>query len=453
MLDLTSSHDQPPGPRGLEVIQWYEGVRTNSFETLVKTARNHRPVARIPFPPGNSFYVCSSPEAAKEILQDDHRNYKKASTYEFIEPVVGKGLLTSHGDLWLRQRRLVAPMFHRERVATYVDTMLETTEQMIADWSRRPGDEPIDIAAEMAQLTLSIAGKLLFNRDIGRQSDWIGEAMLLIFRDINRRLSNPLALPRSVPTLHNRKVQGAIDRLEDLVYEMIEERRGQEGDYDDLLSTFMLAEDEDSGERMSDKQIRDEVLTFVLAGHETTSNHLAWTLYLLSSHPSIRRRLEDEIDDRVSGLVPTLEEVRQCEFLDQVVDESLRLYPPAWTVEREPLEDRRIDGYTIEAGSIVSVGPYFVHHNPDVWANPEGFDPDRFGPDGDAPDHRYAHFPFGGGPRMCVGADFAILESKLVLATILGRYRLDLVPGHGVEPEGTITLYPRDGIDMELVRR
>ncbi len=454
MFDSTSSTRRAPGPRGLDVLRWLKRISDDSFQLFVETVQQYGPVVRIPFRPGRALFLCSSPDAAKHVLQDNHRNYKKSLSYRFVEPVVGKGLLTSEGDLWLRQRRLVAPMFHRDRVRSYEETMIETTRQLLDDWDRRDPDEAFDISADMSQVTLSVAGKLLFNRDIGRESDWIGESMLLLFRDINQRLSSPLTtLPRKIPTPQNRRVAEAIEQLEDLVYGLIEERRGSEEDYDDLLSTFMLAEDADDGQRMSDEQVRDEVMTFILAGHETTSNHLTWTLYLLSKHPSIRRRLEEAVDDAISGEMPTLQEVRDIDFLDQVIDESLRLYPPAWAVEREPIEDDEIEGFHIPAGSIVGIGPYFVHHNPEVWDNPEGFDPDRFGPDADIPDHRYAHFPFGGGPRMCVGADFAIMEAKLILAAIVHRFRLDLEPGHPVVPEGTVTLYPKQGIEMTLHQR
>ncbi|MFW5966101.1 MAG: cytochrome P450 [Persicimonas sp.] len=450
MLDRTQSPKSPPGPTGLEVASWLSHARRDTFGAFASLAREYGDVARCPLLPGHALYLCSSPEAAKHVLQDNHRGYKKAVTYDYLEPVVGKGLLTSHGDLWLRQRRLVAPMFHRKRVRTYLETMAESTAQMLDDWAQLDDDDTIDVAEQMSQLTLSVAGKILFNRDIGRDSDWIGESMLLLFRDINQRILSLFSLPRAIPTPHNRRVQKALDDLEDLVYGMIEERRGRADQFDDLLSTFMLAEDEETGERMSDEEIRDEIMTFMIAGHDTTSNLLAWALYLLSKHPGTRARLESEIDDVLEARVPDIDEVRSLDFLEQVVDETLRLYPPAWTIEREPIEDDVIAGYHIPAGSIVAVGPYFVHHNPRVWENPEGFDPDRFGPDAERPDHRYAHFPFGGGPRMCVGADFAILEAKIILAAITRNFRLDLVPFQKVEPEATVTLYPKDGIEMTL---
>lgn len=437
----------PPGPSGLDIARWVRRAQQDTFRAFAHLARDFGAVVRFPFSPaGAPLYILSSPDGVKHVLQDNHRNYKKAMTYDFLKPVVGHGLLTSEGDLWLRQRRLVAPIFHRRQIQTYVQTMIETTGSLLDEWERRR--EPFDVAAEMSQLTLSIAGKLLFNRDIGEESSWIGENMTLLFRDVNRRLQNPLAMPRQVPTPQNRRVKKAIDQLEDLVFGLIDERTGREDEYEDLLSMFMQARDEETGEKMSKEQIRDELMTFIIAGHETTSNHLSWTLYLLSQHPDVRRRLEAEIDENVGGDLPTLEEVRELELLEKVMDESLRIYPPAWTIEREPIEDDEFDGYLIEAGSIVVVGPYFVHHNANVWPNPEGFDPER-----ERPDHRYAHFPFGGGPRMCVGADFAILETKLILAAIVKRFRLDVVPCQFVEAEGTVTLYPREGIEMTLARR
>ncbi len=452
MFQTTTTVKQAPGPSGLELPGWFVRLKDNTFRTFVDLALDYGPVARFPFGPSRALFLCSSPEAAKHVLQDNHKNYKKAVTYNFLKPVVGHGLLTAEGDLWLRQRRLVAPMFHRRRIESYARTMAETTEELLADWNRLGPDDSVDVADAMSQVTLSIAGKLLFNRDIGRDSDWIGEAMVLLFRDVNQRIMSPIKVPRQIPTPQNRRVQRAIDQLEELVYGLIDERRGRADEYDDLLSMFMLAEDEDSGERMSDDQIRDELMTFIIAGHDTTSNLLSWALYLLSKHPGVRRRLEAEVDDVVAGEIPTFSEIAGLDYLEQVIDETFRLYPPAWTVEREPLEDDEICGFHVPAGSIVSIGPYFVHHNPDIWDNPEGFDPDRFGPDAPRPE-RYAHFPFGGGPRMCVGADFAMLEAKMILAAITKRFRLDVVTNHPVEPEGTVTLYPRHGIKMLIHRR
>ena len=217
-------HDQPPGPTGFDVARWFKRMSENTFRAFIELSRDYGDFVRFPFTPTRDAFICAHPDDVKHVLQDNHRNYKKAYTYEFLKPVVGEGLLTAEGDHWLRQRRLVAPMFHRQRIRTFADSMVETTEEMLDRWDDRPEDEPVDIAAEMSRLTLSVAGKLLFNRDIGRESDRIGEHMMLLFRDVNRRITSPLSLPRQVPTPHNRKVQNAIDSLEEIVFEMIDER-------------------------------------------------------------------------------------------------------------------------------------------------------------------------------------------------------------------------------------
>jgi cytochrome P450 len=446
----------PPGPSILEWPKWINRIRSNTFEAFTTLARMYgeeASVVKVPFLPGRWLYLCTRPEASKWVLQENQKNYRKAFTYNFLKPVVGEGLLTSEGDFWLRQRRLVAPLFHRKQLDSYGVVMQATIEELLEDWDRLPKGALVDVSAAMSQVTLSIAGKLLFNRDIGRDARWIGDAMVLLFRDVNERILSVVPIPRQVPTPHNRRVQEALDRLESMVYGLIAERRGREEAHDDLLSLFMLAEDEDAGRRMTDREIRDELLTFVIAGHDTTSNLMSWALYLLSKHPSIRRKLREEVVAKVAGRVPTLEEARELTYTSQVIDETLRLYPPAWVVEREPIEDDVIDGYYVEAGNVVSTGPYFIHHNAGVWKNPEGFDPDRFAAGGEAESlHRYAHFPFGGGPRKCVGADFALLEARLLLAAIVKNYDVDLQPASFVEAEGTVTLYPKKGMPMLVTR-
>lgn len=451
MFDADSAPETPPGPSLWEVPSWIPGFLDETFKTANQLVSEYRPIARLPSFP--DVYLCSSPAAAKHVLQDNNKNYTKARSYELLKALIGEGLLTSEGDLWLRQRRIVAPMFHRHRVDEMVDAMRRCTRETLRTLEDHPTDEPIEIVEVMSKLTLSIIGNLLFNRDIGGESDWIREGLDLVLNDINRRFTAPLALPRSVPTAHNRRVQSVLDRLDQLVEDLIAERRGREEEYDDLLSMLMLAEYEETGERMSAAQIHDEVLTFIVAGHETTANALAWALYLLAEHPEVRRRLEEEADAVLSGETPTLEEMGELDYTEQVLDEVLRMYPPAWSVGRTPKEDDEILGYHVSAGSIVTVGPYFVHHNPEVWEDPETFDPSRFGPDGETPDHRFAHFPFGGGPRKCVGADLAIQESKLVLATLARNFRLDLVDGHPVEPEATVTITPGHGLKMMVESR
>lgn len=444
---------RPPGPRGLEVFQAVYRSRMNILEALRGVIREYGDIVSYKIS-DLDVYIVTRPEDVQHVLQTNHRNYKKAITYQALRPVLGNGLLLSEGDFWLRQRRLVAPMFHREQVRRFAEIMVEESHEVVDELARAAeAGREVDIAAMMSRLTLAIVGRVLFNRDIGRRSDAIGEAMTELFRDANRRITSLWSIPLEVPTPHNMKMRGYISQLEDLVDEMIDARRGREAEYEDLLSMLLLAEDEETGERMTAKQVRDEVMTFVLAGHETTSNALGWTFMLLSEHPVVRRKLQAELDQQWDDERDPVEQVQELTYLEMVLDESMRLYPPAWTIEREPIEDDEIRGYHIPKGCVLVTSPYLVHQNPDVWDNPQGFDPERFAPDKRDEYHRYAHFPFGGGPRKCVGADFAIMEAKLILAEVLRRFDLNLAGYAEVELEANVTLHPLDGLPMKVEKR
>lgn len=449
----SSGKRRPPGPRGFEVFDAVYRSRMNILEALRHVARTYGDIASYKIS-NLDVYILSHPDDVKYVLQTNHRNYKKAITYQALRPLLGNGLLLSEGDFWLRQRRLVAPMFHRRQVRRFASIMVEETQAVVSEFERaaRTGNE-VDVSSLMSRVTLAIVGRVLFNRDIGRASDAVGDAMEIIFRDVNDRITSLVSIPLDIPTPHNLKIRRAIEQLEDLVDEMIDARQGREEEYEDLLSMLLLAEDEETGERMTREQIRDEVMTFVLAGHETTSNALGWTLMLLSEHPVVRRQLQAELDAEWDDARDPVEQVRELEYLEMVLDESMRMYPPAWTIEREPIEDDEIRGYHIPAGAVVVTAPYLVHHNPDVWANPEGFDPERFRPEKRQDYHRYAHFPFGGGPRMCVGADFAMLEAKLILAELMRRFDLDLAGYADVELEANVTLHPMNGLPMNVRKR
>lgn len=438
------SDTQPPGPSWTRMPRLVSQMLEDELVAFESLVLEYGDILKFPFKPGMSAYIVCRPEWVQQVLQDKHRIYEKAPTYDALRPVLGNGLLLSSGDYWLRQRRLVAPMFHRKAIEHYLDTMVSYTNEMLDEWEGRDPDEIVDVSAEMMKLTLGIAGEVLFSRDVRHEASDIGDALNLVMREAIERIINPLKAPLAVPTPTNLKVRKSMAVLEEIVQGLIDERRGHESDFSDLLTMLMTAEDADTGETMTDVQIRDEVMTFILAGHETTSNALSWAWYSLSLHPAVRRRLEEEVDAAFDD-APTLETLGELTYTEMVFDETTRLYPPAWTVERTPTEDDVIGGYTIPAGSIVMTAPYFVHRNPRVWENPLGFDPERFAPGAGESRHRFAHFPFGGGPRMCPGADFAVMESKVVLSMVARRFRLEGVPGARVKPEGSITLRPRWG--------
>jgi cytochrome P450 len=371
-----------------------------------------------------------------------------------MKPMMGEGLLTSDGDFWRRQRRLSQPAFHRQQIGAFAGTMTSIAEEMLERWQPVAArGQLIDVSAEMIRLTLSIVSKTLFNTDVGAEANTVGEAITVAFKEFDRRLAALFTLPDVVPTPSRRRLHNAIQTLDRVVYRIIEERRRAGEDIGDLLSMLVFARDEETGESMSDKQLRDEVMAIFLAGHETTANALNWIWYLLSKHPAVERRLHDELAAVLGGRIPTLEDLPKLSYTTMVIEESLRLYPPAWVIERRSIAADQIGPYVIPPGSTIIPSQYITHRHPAFWDNPEGFDPERFTPERVAARPRFAYFPFGGGPRVCIDNNFAMMELQLILATVTQRYRLALVPGHPVELDPMITLRPRYGILMDLVPR
>jgi cytochrome P450 len=398
-------------------------------------------------------YVIYHPDDVKHVLQENHFNYNKdLFTYHVLRPVVGNGLLTNDGDSWLHQRRLIQPAFHRKRLATYATLMGEATESMLSSWQMHENsDEPLDIAEEMMHLTLRIVGQALFSLDLSQETSTVGQAVTTLVKLMGDYVYAPFP-PISVPTPRNRHMQAAIHELNTVVSNIIKQRRELNTDTGDLLSMLLSARDEETGEGMSDQQARDEVMTLLLAGHETTANTLIWTWYLLSQHPEVESRLHSELATVLGGSAPTVEQLPELTYTSMVLQEVLRLYPPAWIISRKAIADDELRGYHIPKGSMVIISPYATHRHPDFWEQPEVFDPERFTPERVAARPHYAHFPFGGGPRLCIGSNFAVMEAQLILATVASRYQLRLMPEHPVVPEAKITLRPRYGMPMTVQR-
>ena len=398
-------------------------------------------------------YLVSHPEGVEHVLQKNHRNYDKGTEdYDVLRWLLGQGLLTSDGDFWRRQRRLMQPAFHRRLVATFGERMVGETATMLERW--RPHAEsgqPVDVAAEMMRLTLDIVGHALFGLDLSREATSFGRA----FTEANRYLSDRLYFPfppPSVPTPRNRRFKAALRTLDAVAEGVIRERRrAADGeDRGDLLSMLLSARDEETGEGMDDRQLRDEVMTLLLAGHETTANALSWTWYLLGEHPEAEERLRAELSGVLGVRLPTVEDVPNLRYTRMVIEESMRLYPPVWAIGRNTIAEDEILGYRIPANVEVTLSAYVTHRHPAFWEDPEVFDPERFSPGRSEGRPRFAYFPFAGGPRLCIGRDFALLEAQLILATVAQRYRPRLVPGHPVESEPLITLRPRRGLPMTL---
>lgn len=399
-------------------------------------------------------YLLTDPVHIEHVLQTNNRNYHKGRVYKELIPSTGEGLFVTDGEVWRRQRRLAQPAFHRDRIASFAKIMTASTEEMLERWrnSAETGT-PVDVGAEMLQLTLGIVGKALFSRDLGYGADVVNRAFDVIREHTMRRLTSFFKLPQSFPTPRNRRFREAVATADQLVYEIIAERRNENGTRDDLLSMLMAARDEETGEAMSDKELRDQALTIIGAGYETTTQALSWTWYLLAKHPQVEERLHDELESVLGRRTPVLEDLPSLQYTLMIFQEAMRLYPPAWMLSRTAVEDDEIGGRHIPAKAEILLLLYATHRHPKYWDSPDEFDPENFSPEKTAARPRYAYFPFGGGPRQCIGNSFALMEAQLIIATVAQKYRLTLSAGQTVESEPSVTLRPRGGIKMTLLER
>jgi cytochrome P450 len=440
-----------PGPPGLPLLGNLLRLRGDRLGFLLGAAREFGGVVRLPIAMQLAHLV-TDPAGVKRVLQDNADNYgRETRSIAVLRATLGEGLLTTAGEGWRRKRRLAQPAFHKQRLAGFAATMAEAAAACVERW--RPLAErgtAFDVAPEMARLTLHILGLCIFERDLTGEADSIAQAVVAALHHTVDNLGALFPLPESVPTPANRRFKAALRELDRVVLGLIDERRRSGQDRGDLLSMLLAARDEETGEGLSDRQLRDELMTLLLAGHETTAMSLSWTLYLLSLHPAVRRAVEEEARAVLGQRRPGAEDLPRLRVTRMVLEESMRLYPPAWLITRSVTADDEIGGYRIPAGTGVLLSPYVTHRDPALWDNPEGFDPERFAPERaeDAARPRYAYFPFGGGPHLCIGAGFAMMEAAIILATIARSLRLDLVPGRPVEVQPLVTLRPKAGIWM-----
>ena len=447
--------NHPPGPQGNWLTGTVKAFQEDTLQTMIELNQMYGDAIRFRFFLNYYGYIFTHPTHNKHILQDNNKNYTKTPnpTLELIQQIVGNGLLTNDGASWRRQRRLAQPAFHRRRIAGFAQIMTEATRAMITEW--QPGDT-VDIDQKMMQLTLEIVGKALFSIDLTREAKKVGEAFTKVNHTFMKLNTKPFStMSVKIPWLTTtRTLRNNTAIMDEVVHKIINERRANPNyATDDLLNMLMEAKDEETGEGMSDQQLRDEVLTLLLAGHETTANTLSWAFYLLSQHPTVLARVEAEVDEVLNGRLPTITDIPQLRYTNMVIEETLRLYPVAYAIGRSSQEADTIDGYDIPANAIVTLSPYLTHRHPDFWQTPELFDPERFTPERKAERPRYAYLPFGGGPRQCIGNTFALAETAIVLASIVQRYRLSLKPGHPVTIEPLITLRPKHGLPMVVSAR
>ena len=442
----------PPQVRGVPVLGVLPQVWKNTLDFFLQSALTYGDVVRIDMGPRRMFLV-SHPDLVKYVLQDNNKNYVKG--YEMVKPLMGEGLVTSDGDLWRRQRRLIQPLFNRPNMAGLFPIMAETTQEVIEGWKNRSNpDEPLDLASEMMLLTQTIILRTMFSADMGARSREISGYFASSLEYMNSLMMSPNPIFNRLPTPANRRFKAALDNLDAIIYQFIADRRAK-GSHDrqDLLAVLMEAKDVETGQGMSDKQVRDELITIFLAGHETTATLLAWTWFLLGRSPVEAARVQTEIDTVLGGHTPEVEDISRLVYTRQVLDESLRLYPPAWMFARRSVGEDTIGGYHMKAGSMVMLSPYVTHRLPAFWKEPEKFDPARFTPEAVSSRNRYAYFPFGGGPRLCIGMPFTQQEAPLLLAMILQNFQVDLVAGQTVKPTPLATLRPKPGVWARLKAR
>lgn len=439
----------PPGPRGAPLLGTMVAFRRDPLAFLVGLARDYPGADVVRFRPGpRDVYLLKHPDLIKDVLVTRQHDFGKSRALQWAKLFLGEGLLTSEGEFHTRQRRLSQPAFHRQRIGSYGADMVRRAVAARERWA--PGDV-LDVDVEMMRLTLAIVSSTLFGIDVATEAAEVREDLATIIA-LFPRFSLPLfGLIQKLPLPSNARFDRAVGRLDGLVDRLIAQRRRDGRDRGDLLSMLLLAQDEEGdGGRMTDRQLRDEVMTLLLAGHETTANALTWTFYLLSQNAAAEARWREELRAVLAGRAPTVEDLPALRYTEMVLAESMRLYPPAWGIGRRALRDVVLGGFPIAAGSILALPPFVIHRDERFWPEPLRFEPDRFTAEAKAARPRFAYFPFGAGARSCIGEPFAWMEGVLLLATIGQRWRLRLLPGHAVEPQALITLRPRYGMRMSV---
>ena len=443
---------RPPGPRGVPILGMLPAVRRDPTGVFMRAAHRFGDVVYFKIGPRRG-YLISNPADVRHVLQDNARNYHKSPLYEKLRLSLGNGLLTSEDDFWLRQRRIAQPAFHRQRVAALAGVMAQAARETADHWQTIAADgRAVDVADEMMRFTRTVVLRALLGGDLGPFASTVDPAWIVINEYVGNSFWS-LGIAERFQRAKVRRFQEARLVLRGAVDHVINERRRRPRDSPDLLSMLMGARDEQTGERMTDEQLRVEVTTFLLAGQETTSLALTWTWYLLSQHPAVQQRLEQELDAVLHGRAPEYADLAELPYTRMVVDEALRLYPPAWGFSRQALADDTIGGFPLPRGWLAFVIPYVLHRLPAYWKDPQTFDPERFSPERSADRPKFVYLPFGAGPRQCIGNQFALIEAQLSVATLAQRYRLQLVKGHRVEAWPLITLRPRYGMPMVIERR
>jgi cytochrome P450 len=450
--DLGAGHTSTaPGPSGYPFVGILPSVLLNPLHAMLDVVRRHGDVACVDVG-FEKIYLLSHPDHVDHVLRGKADNFlKDGSMWAAAQTLVGNGLGTSEGSFWLRQRRMMQPQFHRQKLAAMTSIMAEAAAEGLSRW--RPAaasGRPIELLGELKAITTDIFLRSLFSTSISPEEiRAVVEAVDLAFRHINVLMWTS-SLPQWIPIPGDRRFQQAIRTLDRFLYRIIRSRQRQASGEDDLLGLLLQARDADTGEGMSAQQLRDEVVAMFVAAHETTATALAWTVYLLCRHPDAERRVRAEAKAILGDQPPASADLGKLEYTKMAFQEAMRLYPPLWLTVRRAVADDAISGYRVPARSFVALLPYVIHRHPSSWQAPEAFDPERFTPARAEGRHRGAYLPFGAGGHHCIGNSFAMMKAQILIAMLFQRYRVRLVPGHKVEPQAAITLRPRSGIMVTL---
>jgi cytochrome P450 len=442
-----------PGPKRPQLLMGNLGqMRSNPFQLLLTAQREQGDIARLRLGP-YTVHSVTHPDLIQYVLQDNNKNYIRGKMYEQFKCFMGEGLLTNDGAAWVNHRRMAQPLFNRRSVDTMVSTMTLLSAAMIDEWERLARNrEVFDLVPEMMHLSLGILSRVMFSTDISDEAKQLASAVRFSLTAMIFSGSMSQLLPSWLPLPYNLRVKRDRRSLHDVMDRLIADHQG-EGRPDDLVSLLIEGRNQESGKQLSHIEVRDELMTIFLAGHETTGTGLSWMFYALSKHPEVRRNLEDEVDAVLGGRAPVLEDLPRMPYSRMIVDEALRMYPPIWLYPRDAVADDEIGGYHVPAGSSVFLTPYVTHRHPAFWDNPEAFDPERFNPAREANRPRYAYFPFGGGQRQCIGNHMALLQLQIVLVMVAQRFRMQVVSGHPIEQGFLVSLRPVNGILMTLKAR
>ncbi|MEL6777840.1 MAG: cytochrome P450 [Cyanobacteria bacterium J06597_16] len=443
-----------PGPSGY-LMTGISKLQQQPLEYLGGFWREYGDLVRLPMLPGLTIYLATHPDHMEHVLTTHADRYAKSNF--FLKPmsqVQGEGLFSSEGAFWQQQRRLIQPAFQQKQLIKLHGIMWGCVEALLHEWAQKPADEVVDIAAEMTRLTLKIVSLTLFSVDVSNHSSRLRSALEILVDQVFLRLTNPFMPPTWVPTKTNRRFRAAKQTVDEFVLNLIQARKQRPIENIDLLSMLLAARDEETGKGMSDQQLLNEIITLINAGHETTATSLAWTWHLLCTHPAAMAHMHSEVDAVLQGGIPTFENLSKLKYTRRIFDESLRLRPPGMALApRAALVDDELGGYALPKGSIVNLAFYYTLRHPEFWEQPQQFDPDRFLPEKSKSRPKYAYMPWGAGPHVCIGKNFAVMETLMILSAIAQRFQVHLVPNQTIEVDPRFTLRPKYGVKVTLRKR